>query len=91
MPSRASTIKDRQKKGMFFIVPKPNEKCMILFQFPGTPSPDISIFKNLFQERELKGTRCTSIKVLKKKKKKLATEKLLPFLFIKLIQTRKKS
>jgi len=66
-------------------VSKPNEKRTILFQFLGTLSLDISIFKNLFQGRELKATRCT-IKVWKKR---LAKKKLLLFLFIKLIQTKR--
>lgn len=65
LPSRTGKRKER------FYRAKAKWEMHYTFQFPGTLSLDTSIFKNLFQERELKATRYTSIKVWKKKGKKL--------------------
>lgn len=59
----------KQKKGACSTEPKWNEKCILLFQFPGSPSLDTSIIKNLFQKWELEANRYTSIKIWKKTQK----------------------
>lgn len=51
---RAEELLFPRPKGMLFIVPKPIDKCMILLHFPGILCLNITIFKNLFWERELR-------------------------------------
>lgn len=66
LSSTASATRGKQKKGA--TVPKWNEKCILVFQFPASLSLETSIMKNLSQKR-IESWQIHFYENLKKKKK----------------------